>query len=409
MTSRRVFFSLLIAIAVALVVVIGLGFVPRWSKRKEVLASEREGVALPIVTTVIAKPISGAATVDLPCDLQALIESPIYARTEGYMRSRNTDIGMKVNKGDVLAELDTPELDQQIAQARATLAQARAALKQSQANLMQSKANLRLAKVTLDRSLSLVKEGVLARQDADDKQANYDVRAADVAAVEAAIAASQESVSANESSVKRVEEMKSFAKLTAPFSGIITYRNPDVGTLITTGSAGKTGEVFRVAQIDILRIFVNVPQAYIPFIKAGQKVEFAVSELPGKVFPAVVSRSTNSLDTASRSMLYVMQIDNKEGLLKPGMYGHLTIHLLGHASVIGIPGDALIMRTDGPSVAVVGPGTRVHFRKITIVRDNGTQVEVSDGIYDGDQLILSPTDAIREGVEVEPRAQKPKS
>ncbi len=408
MTSRRAFFSILIALVLVLAAVIGLGFVPRWSKRKEVLASERESTRLPIVTVTIAKQLSAAGTVDLPCDLQALIESPIYARTEGYMRSRKADIGMKVEQGEVLAELDTPELDQQLAQAKATLAQSRATLKQLQANLVQSRANLKLAKVTLDRSLGLVKEGVLARQDADDKQAGFDVKTADVDAVEAGIGAAQESILANQASVKRLEEMKSFAKLTAPFSGIITYRNPDVGTLITAGSTGKTGEVFRVAQIDTLRIFVYVPQAYIPLIRAGQKAEFGVGEMPGKVFPAIVSRSTNSLDVNSRSMLYVMSIDNKEGLLKPGMFGHVTFHLLGRPTIVAIPGDALVMRTEGPHVAVAGADGRVSFRKIQIVRDTGSQIEVSEGIKAGDQLILNPTDAIREGVQVEVRRQAAK-
>lgn len=199
--------------------------------------------------------------------------------------------------------------------------------------------------------------------------------------------------------------MKSFARLTAPFTGIITYRNPDIGTLITAGSTGKAGEVFRVAQIDTLRIFVNVPQAYIPLVRAGQRVEFAVSELPGKVFPATVSSSTNSLDVASRSMLFVMYISNSEGLLKPGMYGHVTFHLPARPSVLMIPGDAMVMRTEGPQVAVVAAGNRVAFRNISILRDNGTQIEVSGGLSEGDQLILNPTDAIREGVQVEPRKQ----
>lgn len=402
--GRRALVGLFALIATVMAIAIVAGLLPRLRHRQTLLAAARSAEERPPAVNVVkVHAQNGNSELELPGDTQALIESPIYARADGYLSRRLVDIGDRVKAGQVLAELDTPELDQQIQQARATMSQSQAGLKQLQASVVQARANLRLAELTLDRWKKLAQSGVFSRQESDEKQSAFDVRQAELEAAQANAAAAQNAVDASSASVRRVEELKSFDRIKAPFDGIITARNMDVGTLVTAGNGGPTREIFRLAKTDPLRIFVNVPQTNITSVRPGQTANLTFDEFPGRVFPARVERSTTAVDVNSRAMLMVLMLPNPQGTLRPGMYAHVRFSLPRAASTLLIPGDTLMLRSDGPQVAVIGPGQRVHYRKIALGRDYGAQLEVTQGLEDGEELVVNPTDQIREGVTVEMR------
>ena len=311
---------------------------------------------------------------------------------------RYVDIGWKVTKGQLLAELETPEVDQQLTQARATVSQGQAAIKQQEAQLLQARANMNFAKLSADRWKRLTDEGVMSKQDTDEKLATYAVRQAEVTAAQANISAAQENVLASEANLHRLEDMKSFSKLHAPFDGIITYRNPDVGTLISAG-ANSQKEVFRVADISKIRIFVNVPQAYVTGVKPGVPAVLHVEDL-NKDFNLKVGGIANALDMTSRTMLAVLRVPNEDRLLMPGMFSRVRFSLPAPPTILAVPSDAVISRNDGQVVAVIGADMRAHFKKIVVVRDTGSKVEVTSGVNVGDKLVLNPTDEIHEGTTV---------
>ena len=406
--SRRGLRGLLVLFALIGLLLAGAivaGLLPRLTREKALLAdSNISNQRLPQVTVATVRRAPKESSVELPGDLVALIESPIFARVDGYIKSRTADIGHRVKKDQLLLELDTPDLDQQLSQSRAQLAQSKSALKQMDAALGQAQANLRLAQVTVDRWKQLQAGGVVSRQDSDEKQASYDVGVAQVESARANIAAAKDTVNAAEANVHRLEETKSYARVTAPFDGIITFRNPDVGTLINAGSSGAGREMFRLAQIHILRIFVNVPQAYSTAIQKDQRAELRVQELPGRVFPVKVKETTHSLDANSRTLLAVLVVENPDGVLLPGMYAQVKFFMEQEKPALLVPGDALVVGTTGPHVAVVGADHRVHYRPIQIVRDYGSELEVHTGLNPGDQLVVNPGDEIRENTKVEVRA-----
>lgn len=403
-TSRRNLISLLTVLALALVGVIAVGMWPRINRQKILLAEAKsESAQLPIVRVARVERTTGSADLELPGDLQALIESPIYARVEGYISKRHVDIGWKVKKGQILAELETPELDQQIKQARAAVSQSEASVKQAEAKLVEVKASLKLSEITAGRWKQLAQEGVTSRQDADEKQAAWEVRKAETDAVDASLTAAREAKSALQANVSRLEELKSFSKLPAPFDGIITFRHPDVGTLI---SAGTSKEVFRVADISTIRVFVNVPQAYVNDVRPGIPSILHVDDI-NKDYNVTIGGIANALDMNSRTMLAVIKLPNPSGQLMPGMYSRVQLKLPNQASVLTIPADTVVTRNEGTFVAVVRPtDRRVEFRKIQITRDTGTKVEVNHGIAVGDMLVMNPNDEIRDNVMVVVQADK---
>jgi len=403
-TSRRallVFFAL-IGILVAAAVFVGV--LPRLSREKALLAaSQSETSARPMVEVATARRAPARGTLDLPGDMQALVDSPIFARVDGYLKSRLVDYGDRVKKDQLLAEIDTPELDQQIGQARATLSQARSALKEADATLNLYKADLNLSRITVERWRRLAKGGVVSRQDADQKEADFAVSEAQVARAQASINTAQETVHANEANLHRLEDLKAFARITAPFDGVITNRNVDIGTLINSGNSGSAREMFHIAQIDVLRIFVNVPQTDISSIQPGQTAELRVQELPGQVFSAKVTHIANALDTNSRAMLTVLEVANPRGVLMPGMYAQLRFSTGRAESAVLIPGDTLILGREGPRVAVVAPDHRVHLRSIRIGQDLGSELEVVAGLSPGEMVVANPSDAARENTLVDVR------
>ncbi len=395
------FFALLGLLVAA--AVIG-GILPRLSRQKALLAAaESQAEQRPIVEVATARTASPRSALDLPGDMQALVDSPVFARVDGYLRTRLVDYGDRVKPGQLLAEIDTPELDQQISQARASLAQSQSALKELQAELDLSKANANLSRLTVERWRRLSTKGVVARQEADQKEADFAVTEAQVAKAQAAIGTAQESVRANEANLRRLEQMKSFARITAPFDGVITARNVEIGTLVNAGNGGAARELFHIAQIYILRVFVNVPQTYVGAIHPGQTAELRVQELPGKVFQAKVARIANALDTNSRSMISVLEVANPQGILMPGMYTQVRFVTGRPSAAVIVPGDTLVLGREGPRVAVVGPDKRVHFHQIQVGQDLGSELEVLSGLSAGELVIANPSDSVRENALVQIR------
>ena len=391
-------FFLVLACIVAAAMIGGL--LPRLSRQKGLLAaSQRLADTRPVVLVSPAQMAASKDAIDLPGDLTAMIESPIFSRADGYLKSKIVDLGWHVTAGQPMAEIETPELDQQITQARATLAQAQSSLKELEADIQLSRANLNLARVTWERWKNLQEQGVVSRQDADSKQADLAVKEATTQKAEASLATAQDIIHASQASLGRLEELKSFARVTAPFDGVVTARDVDIGTLITAGNK----ELFRVAKIDPLRIFVNVPQTFVEQIHNGQAAELRVQERPGRVFPARVTGFSNSLDTNSRSMLVILQTPNPGATLYPGMYAQVRFSAANSRPSLRIPGDAIILGKSGATVATVGPDRVVHFKSVTIGQDLGSEVEVTSGLSPGDLVISNPSDAVQENVVVDVR------
>jgi RND family efflux transporter MFP subunit len=395
--------ALLLAV-LALIAAFAFGLVPRLGRQKALLAaSNQERDRVPVVDTVVVRRSSKTAELVLPGNVDAMFEAPIYARADGYLKKLYVDIGDRVHAGQLLGDIESPELDQQLRQARSSVNQSKAALKQSEAAVAQARANLALAKVTLDRWKQLVAAGVAARQDGDEKQAAYDARQADLEAAEANVVAAQSNIGSNEANVQRLVEMKAFDSITAPFDGIITVRNTTTGTLISAGTNSPNRELLREAQIELLRIFISVPQTNAAAIHVNMPADVTVQELPSRVFHGIVARTANALDAASRTMRTEVHVKNPDHALLPGMYGDVKFQTARSNAPPLIPGDTLMIRGGGTQVAVIGPGHKVHLQKVVVGRDYGPEVEVTSGLSEGDTVIVNPGDEIREGVVVQPR------
>ncbi|MCX6623443.1 MAG: efflux RND transporter periplasmic adaptor subunit, partial [Acidobacteria bacterium] len=278
-----------------------LGYLPHARRERALLAATKEAVAeRPVVSVVPVKLAAGSSEVTLPGSMQAMTETPVYARADGYLKRRLVDIGDRVKAGQVLAEIETPELDQQIRQAQANVEQMKAALQQARSSVGQAQANLKLADVTLKRWSALVKEGVMSAQAGDEKQSDFDARGAAVMVAEANVAAATANIQSSEANVKRLTELKGFATVTAPFAGVITERNVDVGALIAAGGNAARA-MFTLAEIDTLRIFVNVPQTYSAVMEAGGSAGVTVREFQNRIFAGRISRNASSLDEKSHT------------------------------------------------------------------------------------------------------------
>ena len=404
--SRGALLGVFLILALVVVASIVFGLRPRLTREKALAAAaEQIQDNLPSVHVAPVRQSPAKTELELPGDLQASVETPVFARADGYLRKRLADIGDHVRKGQLLAELETPELDQQLSQAQAGLAQAQASLVQLQANLAQARANLKLAQVTWDRWKRLADRGVYSRQDADEKQSAFEARNADVDAAVANADATKKLIDANAANVRRLEEMKSFASVVAPFDGVVTNRNMsmDPGTLVNSGNGGPNREIFRIAQIQTMRIFVNVPQAYAPLVHDGLHAALRVQELPGQLFAATVARTAHSVDASARTMLAILETPNPKGTLLPGMYAQVKFSFPGSQSGLLVPGDALLLGREGPRVAVVAPDHTVHMHRIHIAHDFGADLEIDSGVAPGDLVVLNPTDQVRENAHVDVR------
>jgi RND family efflux transporter MFP subunit len=386
-----------------LVVLVAIGALPRLARQREALAAVQESpVTHPVVTVVHPQKGEPTSELLLPGNIEPLYTASVYARTEGYIEQRNVDIGSTVKAGQVLAVISSPEVDQQLLQARATLAQSEASLQQTNAALQQAKANAELARLTRERDLPLGQQHAISQQIVDEVVQAYSARVADVSAAEANILAAQANVTANRANVARLEQLRGFERVLAPFDGVITARNVERGDLVSTGAAaGKP--LFNLAQSSTLRLQVDVPQSEAVNIQNGQRASIMVKERLGREYTGTIVRSASSLDSAARTMLTEVQVDNRDGSLLPGMYAQVKFILAGQRTSLIIPTSSLVIDHGGMHVVTVQKDEKIHFAPVMIGRDMGTQIEVLSGIQPSDTLVASPSDLLREGQQVQAR------
>jgi len=336
----------------------------------------------------------------LPGNIQAFTDSPIYARASGYLKGWQVDIGARVKAGQVLAEIDAPELDQQVRQAEAALAQSRAALEQARAMHEQGRTNEELAKVTAQRWSNLLGKGAVSRQENDQYQAQYQAQLANVQALEKAINAAQSTVSSEEANLARLRELQAYEIVKAPFDGVITARNTDVGALVNAGNGGPAQELFHMASTATLRVYVRLPQVYSRSAVPGVTAELVLSEFPGRRFAGKLVRNAEAIDPATRTLLIEVDVDNRSGALLPGAYAAVHLKLPAAAPSLILPVNALLFRTEGLQVGVVSPEGRVELVSVILGKDYGTEVEVVSGIAEDDRVIVNPPDSLTSGVTV---------
>jgi len=355
---------------VALIVIIAAvftGLIPRLRQRTQLLADTQE-LSVPTVSVVSAEPGKSAATLSLPAEVKPFLDAPIYSRSSGYLTNWFFDIGAQVKQGDLLAEIDAPDLRQELVRARAELVQAQAALA--------------LSKITADRWAELVKTASVSEQEAAEKEGDFELKTANVAAARA--------------TVKRLEELQSFSHVRAPFSGTITARGTDIGQLISPG--GK--ELFHLTQTTMLRVFVHVPQMAARSVAVGQTAELTVPELPGRVFPARVVRTSGAMSADSRTLLVELAVENSKNEILAGTFAQVKFPDIKSDPGLTLPSNALLFRSEGTQVGVVKPDGSVEVRSVVLGRDFGSTIEIVSGIGPSDRIILNPADSLVSGAVV---------
>jgi RND family efflux transporter MFP subunit len=356
--------------ALLAVAVVAYGLGTRHSQNGR-LQDTTEAQAAPVIALVTPASVSNDAGLDLPGRLEAFIQAPIYARVPGYLKSWKHDIGAKVKAGEVLAEIDTPDLDQQLMQARADLGVAQA--------------NSKLAQIGAERWQSLASTDAVAKQDVDQRTFTWNANMAQVKAAQA--------------NVDRLVAMEGFKRLSAPFDGIVTARATDIGALINVGAAGGA-QLFVVSETGKLRAYVNVPQNYVPSVPPGTKATISVPEHPGKTYTGTVEASAQAVNASTGTTLMQIIVDNAAGEMMPGDYGSIHLQLAAAAHVLSVPSSALIFDAKGLSVATVEAGNRVVMKPVSIARDLGAVVELASGVSPSDRVIQNPPDGISNGVLV---------
>lgn len=454
--SRRALFAAAAIMVLAAVALFLVGYLPRHRRDQQTEAeARREREALPGADVVKVKQSPPTSALLLPGNITPITEAYIYARASGYLRRRYVDFGDRVRAGQLLAEIEAPELDAQVQQARAAVSQAEQQLGQSKAALEQLRAQLALAKANWNRYNGLVDQGAVSRQDAETQFAAYRSAEANLRAGEASIRAAEQNIAANRANLERLIHLQSFEKVTAPFSGIVTARNVDVGALISASGSGLAassvplggtqaagalgtapsgggaaaaggsgGEMFRIAQIERLRILINVPQQNAPAIRVGLPAELFVQEFSKRKFEGRVTRTASALDMISRTMLTEVQLSNPDHALLPGMYAQVRFLSTRSDAPLLVPGDALIARADGIFVAVLQDPSedqlarvageqqrrkakRIHIQKVEVGRDYGTETEIMSGLQGSEYVTVNPSDAIREGALIVPTGAPP--
>jgi RND family efflux transporter MFP subunit len=353
---------------------------------------------LPIVNVAKVQISPNKSELVLPGNIEPVTEAPVLARATGYVKARYVDIGDRVTAGQLLAELEAPELDHQVAQAKSAIDQAGSALEQANANLQQARANEKLYETTSQRYHNLVGRGAVSRQEADNFEAQFEAQQSSVVALEKAVNVAKSSVTGATQNLARLTDLQGYQKVKAPFAGIITTRNVDVGALVNEGST----LLYRIAQTERLRTYINVPQTDANSVHIGMQAGITLPDMPARVFPGTVTRTANSLDPSSRTLLAEVQLDNRSGVLMPGMYAQVNFETARSQPPMLIPDEAMVIRADGPKVARVMPDHTVHFQYIQLGRDYGETVEVISGVQPGDELVINPGDRVQEGVKVNP-------
>jgi RND family efflux transporter MFP subunit len=399
-TQARTGLRTLIGIIAFLLILLAIGVIPRIRNHQE-LAATAQNARNAVPTVYVIRPERAASTdLTLAATVQAIQDSIIYARTSGYVRMRYVDIGDRVTAGQVLAEIESPEIYQQLQQAQADL-------QQSEKNLDVQKANLDLARTTAARYEAADAEGAVAKQVVDQSVSTH-------RSAQAAVAAAEANVRSNKANVQRLQELTSFQRVLAPFNGTVIQRNIDVGALITAGSptnntavaptnvSGGANGLFEVAQIDFLRVFVNVPQAYAPNMKAGLPVQITVRGRAMEPVPAKVTRTANALDPGSRTLLTQVDIRNESHRLLPGMFVYVGFKIAPAGTHWRVPATAVIFDAQGTRVAAVGSGNKLHFQSVTLGRDLGTSIDIQAGLNGDEMIVRQPAVSLAEGQLVQP-------
>jgi RND family efflux transporter MFP subunit len=430
MTSRRTnagggsLFAFLIPVII-LGVLFMTGLLPRIAGQKELEQAHKETVdAIPTVHTILAKPADTSESLVLPGNIGAIQYTTIYARVDGYLKSRNVDIGDQVKAGQTLAVIETPTIDAQVATAKADvqkaiadLAAAKSEYKEAiakeaaaKSDVVKAKANNAFAEITAARWIDLCKKGAVSQQSRDEKirsrdtttaevaasESNYNAAIAQVAAAKSNVDAVGAGVTAKKSDLDRTNAKQGFSKVTAPFDGVITLRKVDPGALITEGSGSSNLELFQLARIDRLRIYVSVPQRMARYLKNGMSTDILVPEYPDAKFVGTVTNVSGALDPNTRTRQTEIQIDNKEHQLLPGMYAEVRMIGVRETPWIRVAGTCIVAKPDGQYVVVVKDG-KALYQKVSIGRDFGREVEIKTGLTGDEQVIVSPNDDLRDG------------
>ena len=364
-------FAILFVVVIGLVVV---GAVTLFQRRAQYQALAKETETLAIPTVAVIHPATESAQEDLvlPGTMQAYVESPIYARTNGYLKKWYRDIGSRVRQGELLADIDTPEVNQQLSQARA--------------DLNTAKANAHLSEITATRFTELIKTDGVSKQEVDNANGDLEAKRA--------------IVQSSEANVRRLEELESFRHIYAPFSGVITRRNVDVGTLINAGNGGSSQQLFFLAQTDPIRVYVSMPETYAPSIHAGLGAFLELTQYPGQRFEGKVVRTAEAIDAATRTLLTEVDVPNHNGALLPGGYAQVHLQVKVTGARLEVPVNALLFRSEGLRAVVVDANHKTHLKPLTIGRDYGITLEVLQGLDANDWIVLNPADSLDEGQEV---------
>jgi RND family efflux transporter MFP subunit len=385
-------------------ILVAMGVVPRVRNQRELaVAAQKAQNTVPGVY-VVRPEAASEADLTLAATTQAIQDAIIYARTSGYIRKRYVDIGDRVTAGQLLAEIESPEIYQQLRQSQADL-------QQSEKNLDLQKANLDLARTTMARYEAADAEGAVAKQALDQSVSAHRT-------AQAAVAAAQANVQSNKANVQRLRDMSSFQRVVAPFNGTVIQRNIDVGALITAGSptnntaaaptnvTGGANGLFEVAQIDALRVFINVPQAYAPNVKVGLPVQVIVRGQLMQPVTAKVTRTANAFDPGTRTLLTQVDIPNQSHGLLPGMFVYVSLKIGPSGTRWRVPATAVIFNAQGTRVAIVGAGNKLHFQKVTLGRDLGTSIDIQAGLNGNELIVSQPTVSLQEGQLVNPIESK---
>jgi len=383
--------AFLIVLSVLLILVLGgafvFGLLPKLHTTDELNAeAEARADAVPTVSVQLPVKEAAASKLDLPGSIQALQETDIYARTTGYLKQWLVDYGAHVKKGQLLATIDSPEVDAQLDQARGMVAS-------DQANVSKGELDLQLADVTQKRYEALINTQGVTPQELDTYHANY-------AKARTALAMARASLAADAANVKRLQDMQSFEKITAPFDGTVTARNYDVGALITANGTSGVQPIFRIQETDILRVWVNVPQAYSTLVKPGLQAKLSVREYASQTFTGTVAHTAGALDPNTRTLLTEVRVPNPDGKLLAGMFAQVTFEVTNPVPPLIIPVSALITTGSGNQVAVVGSDEVCHYKDIQLGRDYGTTVEVTSGLMGDERIVTNPGERLSEGVKV---------
>lgn len=424
-----------IGLALLLVGLFISGILPRLGRNQEIARAQSEHAGTPAFRTQKAVPAEAVVEVTLPASIEPVQDIPIYARTDGYLKERLVDIGDRVKRGQLLAVIETPEVDQQLKQGESDLAQSLASLESSKADLKQGQANIATALATVKRIKAglafsiaevaryrqLAADGAVSNEQRDSKirdvesdEASLNASISDVEASKSRVTALEQKVKQAEASVesaraniKRLSSLAGFQNVYAPADGVITARNVDSGALITHGSDGNNKELLRMARTDVLRVFVSVPQTYFNAMKVGLPAEIKISELPKQTFPGTVAHVAGGLDAASRTLRTEVRIPNGKNALMPGMYAQVAFKIKRDEPPLTLPSNAIIVRKDGQFVCIVAKGNKVHYEKVELGRDHGADVEVVSGVPQGAKVVLDPPDWLSDGTTIKPAEETP--